>query len=268
MMFMRSFSKYAICSLLGLLTWGVFSSASAQVELSYAQYRELSWAADRIDHLAKFEPIHGEEGMFFAIGERFGTVQVVKMDARGASRVWKSNQLSGVPQEVITADMDGDQLEDTILCRTNTGKVYAWSMDGYNQEWESLPGEYSTVSCFTTANMDDDQANEIVMLADNRIVYVDGSTYSKQFTSINEYQATQIRCGDVDGDNRVEIVLNSGQVLDSISGDVEWEDESFFGKIELLDIDGDGIPEVLTENPGGGPLKVFDVDYRAEVRFQ
>jgi hypothetical protein len=72
----------------------------------------------------------------------------------------------------------------------------------------------------------------------------------------------------VDGDGRVEIVLNSGQVLDSSRAEVEWEDEPFFGKIELFDIDGDGIPEVLTENPGGGPLKVFDVDYRSEVRFQ
>ncbi len=268
MILVRCFSKYVMISLLGLVAWGTVSSATAQGELSYVQYRDLSWAADRIDHFAKFEPIHGEEGMFFAIGDRFGTVQVVKMDARGASRVWKSNQLSGVPEEVITADLDGDQLEDTILCRTNSGTVYAWGMDGYNLNWESLPGEYTTVSCFTTANLDDDQANEIVMLADNRIVYVDGSNFSKQFTSINEYQATQIRCGDVDGDNRVEIVLNSGQVLDSNSGDVEWEDETFFGKIELLDIDGDGIPEVLTENPGGGPLKVFDVDYRAEVRFQ
>jgi len=267
-MIMRSFSKYVFLCLLGLMLWGPASTALAQNELSYNQYRDLSWAADRIDHFAKFEPIHGEEGMFFAIGERFGTVQIVKIDGRGASRVWKSNQLSGVPQEVITADMDGDLLEDTILCRTNTGKVYAWSMDGYALVWESLPSEYTNISCFTTANMDDDQANEIVMLADNRIVYVDGANYSKQFTSINEYQATQIRCGDVDGDNRIEIVLNSGQVLDSTSGDVEWEDETFFGKIELLDIDGDGIPEVLTENPGGGPLKVFDVDYRSEVRFQ
>ena len=38
------------------------------------------WAADRMDHVAQFEPIHGEEGMHFAIGERFGTVQVAKMD--------------------------------------------------------------------------------------------------------------------------------------------------------------------------------------------
>jgi hypothetical protein len=72
----------------------------------------------------------------------------------------------------------------------------------------------------------------------------------------------------VDGDRRIEVVLNSGQVIDSVSGDIEWEDETFFGKIELFDINGDGIPEILTENPGNGPLKVFDAGHRFEVRFQ
>jgi hypothetical protein len=256
--------------LLGLIafSWAGPRMVLAEGELSYDQYRKLSWAADRMNHLSMFEPIHGEEGMLFAIGERFGTVQVGKMDAQGVTRIWKSIQLSGIPDEVITADLDGDGLADSILCRTGNGKVYVWAMDGYALMWESLPGEYKTVTCFTTANMDDEGANEIVMVADNRIVYVDGVTFTKNFTSINEYPATQVRCGDVDGDGRVEIVLNTGQVVDSVSGDIEWEDEPFFGKIELLDIDGDGMPEILTENPGNGPLKVFDADYRSEVRFQ
>jgi len=243
-------------------------TALAQNELSYPQYRALNWAAQRIDHLAEFEPVHGETGTLFAVGERLGTVHVIKVDGRGMQEIWKSNQLRGVPEEVITADLDGDELEDAILCRTTTGTVYAWTMDGFGQIWESLPGEYQQVTCFTTANVDEDDASEIVMVADSRIVYVDGVSFNRQFTSITEYNATQVRCGDVDGDDRVEIVLNTGQVVDSISGEVEWEDQTFFSEIELLDVDGDGIPEILTENPGGGQMKVFSVIYRAEVRFQ
>jgi hypothetical protein len=233
----RSACLYTLLGLAVLLSLGP-PTTLAQEELTYSDYRTLSWAADRMDHVTKFEPIHGEAGMYFAIGERFGTVQVSKMDGRGVSREWKSIQLSGVPDELLVADLDGDGLDDSLLCRTNP------------------------------ANLDDDQANEIVLLADNRIVYVDGASFVKGFTSINEYTATQIRCGDVDGDSRVEIVLNSGQVVDSVSGDIEWEDEPFFAKIELLDINGDGFPEILTENPGNGPLKVFDGGHRSEVRFQ
>jgi hypothetical protein len=253
---------------LTLVLWSGPGPVRAEGELSYTQYRDLSWAANRMEHVTKFEPIHGEEGMFFAIADRYGTVQVTRMDAQGVQLVWKSIQLSGIPDEVITADLDGDSLDDSLICRTSNGKVYVWGLDGYDLKWESLPSEYRQVICFTTANMDADQANEIVMVADNRIVYVDGTTFTKSFTSINEYSATQVRCGDVDGDNRIEIVLNTGQVVDSVSGDIEWEDEAFFGKIELFDINGDGIPEILTENPGNGPLKVFDAGHRFEVRFQ
>lgn len=266
---MRASARFP-AALLGLLVLGGgFGSALAQAELDYEQYRTLAWAADRMDHLAKFEPLQGEPGMFFAIGERFGTVQVARYDGRGVERVWKSIQLSGVPQEVITSDLDGDGFDDSILARTSNGKIYVWSMEGYPLVWESLPGDYRAVTCFTTANVDDDPAREIVLIGDGRIHYVDGVSFNKEFTSISNYDATAVRCGDVDGDQRVEIVLNNGQIVDSVSGELEWEsDTSFFGKIELLDIDGDGMPEILTENPLGGPIKVFDGDYRSEVRFQ
>jgi len=244
------------------------TGASAQDELTYNQYRALAWAADRLDHVAMFEPIHGETGMNLVIADRFGQVQAVKLSSRGAERIWKSIQLSGIPDEVITADLDGDGLEDTILCRTNAGKVYAWDMDGFTLLWESLPSEYSTITCFTTANMDEDGSNEIVLLGDRRLVYIDGVSFNKDWTSINEYDATMVRCGDVDGDGRIEVVLNSGQVLDSVSGAIEWEEQAFYHSIELLDIDGDGLPEVLTESGMGGPIKVFDMDYGTEIRFQ
>lgn len=242
--------------------------AAAQNELSYDQYRELAQAAYRMDHLVLFEPLQGQSGMYFAFGERFGTVQVVKVDGRGGERVWRSNQLDGVPVEVIAADLSGDTLDDSLICRTTSGKIYVWAMDGFALLWESLQNEYTQISCFTTANMDDDAAGEIVLLADRKIVYIDGASFSKEFTGINEYSASMIRCGDVDADGQMEIVLNSGQVLDANTGNIEWEDQVFFQKIALMDIDADGVLEVLTEDGNGGPMKVFDVDYRSEVRFQ
>nr|MBC8423775.1 hypothetical protein [bacterium] len=71
----------------------------------------------------------------------------------------------------------------------------------------------------------------------------------------------------VDGDGTPEIVLNTGQVIDSRGGDVEWEDEAFGARIELVDMDGDGIPEVLTESDGG-VLKIYDIDNRREKHLQ
>jgi hypothetical protein len=257
-----------VCLFILLLAVMLPGAVLAQSELSYRQYRDLAALADRFEHVAQFEPLQGEPGMFFAIAERFGTVQVLKVDGRGVRTVWKSNQLAGIPEEVIVADLSGDGLDDALLCRTSAARIYAWALDEFSPLWESLSGEYAIVQCFTAANVDEDPAAEIVMIADQRIVYVDGGSFTKQFTSINEYSATQIRCGDVDGDGSAEVVLNSGKVVDARSGDVEWEDEPFFGQIELLDLDGNGVVEVLTETPGGGPLKVFDIGGRREVRFQ
>lgn len=243
-------------------------AVQAQQELSYDQYRALEGAASRLDHMVAFEPLHGEAGMFTALGERFGTVIVIKHTGRGAQREWKSNQLSGVPEELIVADLMGDGLDDALLCRTSSGKIYVWSLEDYSLLWESLPSDYLKIDCFTSANMDDDPANEIVLIGDGKIHYIDGMSYVREYTSINDFQATLMRCGDVDGDGSNEIVLNSGQVIDARSGSVDWEEEALFTRIELLDIDGDGMAEVITENGFGGPVKVYDMDYGNEVRFQ
>ena len=264
----RSPSPLVLLALSTLLAAAWSPEVRAQAELTYEQYRGLSWAADRLDHITKFEPIDGQPGMYVAVAERFGTVQVYKADGRGVSRVWKSIRLSGIPEEILTGDLAGDGFDDALVCRTSGGKISAWRLEDYALVWESLPGEYETVSAFTIAEVDDDPAAEIVLVADRKIVYVDGVNFTREFTSINDYEATMVRCGDVDGDGRMEIVLNTGQVVDSVSGEVEWEDEQFYSRIELLDIDGDGTPEILTENDYAGPLKVFDADYRSEVRFQ
>ncbi len=264
--------KWLIITAAGLLTllggMSPVTSFSAQDELSYRQYRDLSWCALRLGHLAQFEPLDGEAGMYLAVAERFGTVQVLRVTGQGIEQVWKSKTLSGVPEEILVVDLSGDGLDDSLLCRTANGMLYTWSLDQFHPLWESLTGEYKKISCFTAANLDDDQQTEIVMIADGHLVQIDGRNFTKDNTSIDVYTATQIRCGDVDGDGRNEIVLNSGKVIDPISGNVEWEDENFYSRIELLDIDGDGMPEILTENETGGLFKAFDVDRRSEVRFQ
>ncbi|PIE75926.1 hypothetical protein CSA17_04925 [bacterium DOLJORAL78_65_58] len=150
--------------ILGALTVGLFLScvvpASAQDELSYEQYRSLSRAADRLDHLAVFEPLHGEKGMYLALGERFGTVIVLKYTAEGSHRVWKSNQLSGAPEQVLVSDLDGDGLDDSLICRTGSGKIYVWALEDYTLVYESLPSDYTKIDCLTTANMDSDPVRE------------------------------------------------------------------------------------------------------------
>jgi hypothetical protein len=241
--------------------------AEAATDLSYEEYQRIARVAHRLLHVTMFEPLEGEPGMNVAIGDRYNTVNVYYLTEGTGERTWRSRALSGVVEELIVMDADGDGLDDTLVARTNAGRIYAWSLADYRQIFESLPGDYERITCFTTGNVDDDPQNELVINADRRIYYVDGVTGNRDFTSLSEYEATEVRCGDVDGDDRVELVLNTGQVLDGLTAEVEWAEEVFGQRIELLDYDGDGILEIFTESDGGF-LRVFNVDYRREARFQ
>jgi len=107
---------------------------------------------------------------------------------------------------------------------------------------------------------------ELVINADQHIYYLDGNSLTRDWTSMQEYEATQILCGDVDGDERMEIVLNTGQVIDGSSGDIEWDEGTFGSRIELLDFDGDGILEVLTESRGSS-MRVYEIDTGREKMY-
>lgn len=66
----------------------------------------------------------------------------------------------------------------------------------------------------------------------------------------------------MDGDGSEEIVLNDGFVFDARFRDLEWQSPEGFGeRLGVLDIDNDGIPEVIGEF-GGRYLRIFDVDLR------
>ncbi|MEZ4388432.1 MAG: hypothetical protein R3D98_12845 [Candidatus Krumholzibacteriia bacterium] len=251
--------------LVGLLAM-VAAGARAQSELTYDEYRAIARTANQMQRCAMFEPLDGEAGMNLVVGDRFGKLNVIHILPGGQRRtVWTSRQLDGAPEEVLVADLNQDGLDDHLVCRT-LRRLYVFKLDDYYNAFESQPNDFSNIRTFTVANVDADPAAEIVINADQKIHYIDGLTFTREFTSLNNYEATRMRCGDVTGDGQADIVLNTGQVIDASSGEVIWQDEVFGNRLELLDIDGDGILEVVTEGDST-PLKVWDVDFRQEKRF-
>ncbi len=259
----------ALGVLLGVLGLAVAAAgpARAQDELSYGDYQLLVRAANRLDHVAVMEPVDGGVGMDMVLGDRYGLVHVYHLTAGKSREVFQSKQLDGTVDEVRVADLDGDGYEDAFLARTSGGMVYVWSAESRDLLYESLPNDFTRIHALAIGNVDEDPQNEIVVDADLHIHYIDGLSFNRQWTSLHEYEATRLRIGDVDGDGTNELVLNSGQVLDSRSGDVEWAEEAFGNRVELLDMDGDGILEVLTESDGT-VMKVFDIDHRKEKHLQ
>lgn len=242
------------------------AAVSVAAELGYRDYRAVMRAAERLDHMCCVESLETADGPYIVIGDRFGLVRLLHLTGDGSREIWTSKQLNGTVSEVISADLDGDGA-DEIVAWTSSAMIYVWSSVSHKMLYETLPNDYTQMHALTTGNVDDDAQLEIVVNADKRIYYLDGVSFNREWTSLREYQATRVAVGDVDGDGTMELVLNSGQVVDARGGEVEWAEETFGARIELVDMDGDGLLEVMTESDSG-VLKIYDIDNRREKHLQ
>ena len=127
---------------------------------------------------------------------------------------------------------------------------------------------FRAVTSMVIANVDSDDAFELVLMADRQINYIDGARYNREAQFTQFYSAQEMLVGNVDTDLELEIVLNTGKVLDAVTGEPDWEFTGAFGQfIELLDIDGDGLDEIIGHNANQF-LRIFDVDEQQEKPLQ
>lgn len=214
-------------------------------------------------------PVDNLDGITLVYGDRYAIVRVVRMTERGVQVLWRSSALEGgAIQEILVEDLDGRGGHD-IIVRTQGGQAYVFD-DTYSPRWSSVNEDFRQVNAMTLANLDVDPAYEILLIADNQILVYDGDTFVRE-QQFNQVYANvlEVAVGNVDSDRELEIVLNNGRVIDALTGDPEWETSPFGNSIELLDIDGDGIDEVIGHGtPGQETMRIFDVDERQEKPFQ
>ena len=85
------------------------------------------------------------------------------------------------------------------------------------------------------------------------------NTKGLEWQSQEEVTAREILIANVDDDDQPEIILNSGKILDSKFYNVELVADVDFGeRISLIDINGDGYPEIIGE-AGKFSLRIFDI---------
>ncbi len=251
--------KVAVLAL-GLVLLFARDCLAAESPLDYWQVLALDRAAYRLKTIALM-PLTDEPGQLMVYGDRYGYLRVNRVTGSGGFEIWRSRLLDGEIWEVMVEDLDGDGRVE-ILCRTQGGRLYVFD-DQYNLRWENLREDYQEITAMALANMDEDPAYEIVVLGDGFIDFIDGSDFTRQFRSTQKYQATEMLVGNVDTDANLEIVLNTGTVLDAVRMEPKWSTEPFGQIIELLDIDGDGIEEVLGyEN--NLRMRIYEVDLQNE----
>lgn len=199
-----------------------------------------------------------------AYGDVRGYLHILERGKTGYQEVWRSSFLGSPVGGVFAEDIDHDGAVELVLF-TSRGRIYILDGTTYRTIWQSEEGAFRNIAAMAVEDIDADPQPELVFCADGRLYIYDGESLFRQWESEGEFQARQILVGDVDSDGEREIVLNTGFVIGPTFHDVEWALPDGFGeRIALMDIDGDGVPEVLGE--AGGFLRAFDVELQREVR--
>lgn len=215
---------------------------------------------DLAARIPTMEFIPGSPGLV-VYGTGRGFVYLYRLVDGRVRPVQKINLWKGI-KAVNLSDLDNDGKPE-VLALTKEAVLYALDLATLRIIWNTEEGYFKGISCFTVADMEGDDQNEIILLADNHLYVFDIGSGYERWKSLEEYEATHILAGDVDGDGLNELVLSNGVVLDSRLYEEEWIYQQSFGhSMDLFDIDGDGILEVVSLD-GAGDLQIVDVDDRA-----
>jgi outer membrane protein assembly factor BamB len=166
---------------------------------------------------------------------------------------------------MLAADLNGDGQEEVIGV-TQDQRLFVLNGEDLSDIWNTPLRLFSSIKAITVGDVDGDGQADIIMVADDHLRFYSGMHNTEIWKSTETYTDTEIAFGDVTGDGKAEIVLASGVVMGALFRDVIWKvSEGFGSKIDLFDIDNDGMLEIIGQGPDG-LMRVFDVDER-RVKF-
>jgi hypothetical protein len=179
---------------------------------------------------------------------------------------WETATLGSAITAVHVSDVTADGKRE-IWVSTARGRIIVYDEKNFDRLYENFIEPFETISCMTTANIDNDPQEEIIFIGDGLLNIYDGRGGVPEWKSAAKFQATEILMGNLDDDPQLEIILNSGVIIDSRFYTVEpysLKSGAFGLRMRLLDMNGDGYPEVFSETAGFA-LKVYDVYGQREL---
>ncbi len=227
-------------------------------------------------------------------GDRQGVIHMLEMQEGRFREVWISPALRSAIAEVFVLDIDvDDELE--IVAYTESGDIVFYRASDFRQIWQSTDDEFASVSSMVIENIDNDPQLELVFCGEDvadirnyrppsgardnsdqaraaqvgRLFVYDCKNLFLEWRSEQGLWGESMAVGDLDDDGELEIVLNTGFVIDATYQRVEWEYRNGFGeKVGYADLDGDGIPELIGEYHNTTRprrfIRIFDVDLQSE----
>jgi hypothetical protein len=213
---------------------------------------------------AQVIPLDSIGGWGLIYADVYGKLHILKSTPKGWKLEWELTNLGAKIRKFFIRDLDADGFKEIIIA-TVDGRILVYSIGTYQNIWENLEDNFSSLQAIEVANVDEDPQLELIFIADGRIQLVDGISKNKQVVSQRIFDATEIIVGNVDKDPQPEVILNSGIILDSRFYNVEFVwDKPFGDRIMLFDMNNDGIPEIVGEFADYS-LRIYDVYARREV---
>jgi len=177
---------------------------------------------------------------------------------------WEAVDLGSKAVSVFVDDIYGDGAPKLVLA-TVRGRLLIYDMDTYDLEYESLQLGFKVIDYMTHANLDSDPQDEVVLIADTKLYIFDALNKNIQWASDPGYKASMMLIANVDDDPQLEIILNTGRVVDSRFYNIEFESDGPYGdRISLFDLNGDGYPEVFGEFVDFS-IRVYDIWAQREL---
>lgn len=223
-----------------------------------------NWSLDEFDNIRPLPRQKPEDPARLVLGESRGFLHVYEERDEAFEEVWSSEHLEGPVGGLHLSDLDADGLSE-LLVYTEAGRIHVLDAADYRTLWSNPPNEYGSITAMILHNVDDDEQLEMVFCGDGMLIIYDGLDRFEEWRSDqSNIEAVEIVVADVDGDDAEEIVLNDGFVFDARFRDLEWQSpESFGERLGTVDLDNDGIVELIGEFPGN-QLRIFDVDLRRQ----
>lgn len=207
--------------------------------------------------------VKGENARFL-YADRQAHIHVHSIKSGKLELAWENTNLGSRVTSMFVADLYGDGGLKLVV-GTTAGRILIYDMDGYDLVWENLQDPFGRIDYMVSANLDDDAQHELVFIADRHLHIYDSLKKTIEWKSSDEFQAHQILVGEVDDDPQPEIILNTGTIMDSRFYSIEFQADKTFGdRISLLDVNNDGIPEIIGEFLDYN-LQVFDVYAEREI---
>jgi hypothetical protein len=180
--------------------------------------------------------------------------------------IWETATMGSAVTSLNVTDLGVDGVKEVIVS-TARGRIIVFDSVTFERLGENYLEPFETISCMAIENIDNDPQKELIFIGDGQLNIYDGESTALEWRSPDPYDAQEILVANVDDDPQPEIILNTGTIIDSRFYTVEPSNVasgSFGRRIRLLDLNGDGYPEIIGEMPGFA-LRIYDVYAQREI---